>query len=101
MRAIAIIVVTGLLAGPAFAQSAATGQTPPQAPTAGAVLVRLAQNAWADAKRNVLESAGANARGGVQLQADRYRPHVRADRRARRRQQLLLLRPIKGSAAGA
>lgn len=57
MRPIEITVVIGLLAMPAFAQSRATGQTPPQAPTAGAVLVRIAQNAWAGAKRNIVESA--------------------------------------------
>jgi len=56
MRPIVITVVTALLTGPAFAQSAAAPQTP-QAPTAAEVLVRLAQNAWAGAKRNVLESA--------------------------------------------
>jgi uncharacterized damage-inducible protein DinB len=56
MRPIVITVVTALLTGPAFAQSAVTPQTP-QAPTAAEVLVRLAQNAWNGAKRNVLESA--------------------------------------------
>src|SRR5512132_308515 len=57
MRPIMITVVIGLLASPAFAQSAATKPTPPQAPAAGAVLVRIAQNAWAGAKRNIVESA--------------------------------------------
>ena len=57
MRAIVITVVTGLLATPAFAQSAAGRQTAPQAGTAGDLLVRLAQNAWAGAKRNIVESA--------------------------------------------
>ena len=57
MRPIVFTVVTGLLASPAFAQSGGTKQTQPQAPTAGAVLVRIAQNAWAGAKRNIVESA--------------------------------------------
>lgn len=57
MRAFATIVVFGLLAAPAFAQSGGTGQTPSQSPTAGAVLVRVAQNGWAGAKRNIVESA--------------------------------------------
>lgn len=56
MRSIVITVVVGLLASPALAQSGGTKE-PPQAPTAGAVLVRLAQNAWAGAKRNIVESA--------------------------------------------
>ena len=55
MRPIVIGVVIGLLAAPAFAES--TRQTPPQAAAAGAVLVRIAQNAWAGAKRNIVESA--------------------------------------------
>jgi len=55
MRPIVIGVVIGLLAAPAFAES--TRQTPPQAAAAGAVLVRIAQNAWAAAKRNIVESA--------------------------------------------
>jgi uncharacterized damage-inducible protein DinB len=57
MRAIVITVVVGLLTAPAFAQGGNTGQTPPQTPTAGAVLVRIAQNGWAGAKRNIVESA--------------------------------------------
>jgi uncharacterized damage-inducible protein DinB len=57
MRRIATSIVIGLFAAPAFAQSAATGQTPSQPPSAGAVLVRIAQNAWAGAKRNIVESA--------------------------------------------
>ena len=52
-----VITVIGLLAAPAFAQSGGTGQTPTPAPTAGAVLVRIAQNGWAGAKRNIVESA--------------------------------------------
>jgi uncharacterized damage-inducible protein DinB len=50
-------VVIGLLAAPVCAQSSGAGQTPSQAPNAGAVLVRIAQNAWAGAKRNIVESA--------------------------------------------
>src|SRR5919199_4697865 len=57
MQPIVFTVVIGLLTAPAFAQSGSSGQTPPQAPTAAAVLVRIAQNAWAGAKRNIVESA--------------------------------------------
>jgi len=57
MRLIATSIVIGLLAAPAFAQSAPTGQPASQPPSAGAVLVRIAQNAWAGAKRNIVESA--------------------------------------------
>ena len=57
MRPIVITVVIGLLASPAFAQSGDTKQAPAQAPTAGALLVRLAQGSWAGAKRNIVESA--------------------------------------------
>jgi uncharacterized damage-inducible protein DinB len=58
MRQTAISVLVGLLAAPAFAQSGGgTGQTASQPPSAGAVLVRIAQNGWAGAKRNIVESA--------------------------------------------
>jgi uncharacterized damage-inducible protein DinB len=57
MRLIIINVVVSLLAAPAFAQSGRTGQGSSQPPGAGAVLVRIAQNAWAGAKRNIVESA--------------------------------------------
>jgi uncharacterized damage-inducible protein DinB len=57
MRAIVITVVVGLLTAPAFAQSGGTAQPPAQAPSAGALLVRVAQNGWAGAKRNMVESA--------------------------------------------
>ena len=57
MRLIVIAVVIDLLAVPAFAQGGRTGQAPSQPPTAGAVMVRIAQNAWAGAKRNIVESA--------------------------------------------
>ena len=57
MRLIVITVSVGLLAAPAFAQSGRSAQGPSQPPTAGAVLVRLAQGAWAGAKRNMVESA--------------------------------------------
>jgi len=57
MRRIVLTISIGLLASPAFAQSGGTTQTPPPAPAAGAVLVRIAQSAWAGAKRNIVESA--------------------------------------------
>ena len=57
MRPLVITVVIGLLSAPAFAQSGGTGQGTSQPPGAGAVLVRLAQGAWAGAKRNIVESA--------------------------------------------
>jgi uncharacterized damage-inducible protein DinB len=57
MRPIVITVVIGLLAAPAFAQSGSTAGKPPQALSAGDILVRLAQNTWAGAKRNIVESA--------------------------------------------
>jgi uncharacterized damage-inducible protein DinB len=57
MRPIVINVLVGLLAAPAFAQSGPTGQAPSQPPSAGAVLVRIAQGGWAGAKRNIVESA--------------------------------------------
>ena len=57
MRPLVVTVVIGLLASPAFAQSGGARPAPPQAPTAGAVLVRIAQSAWAGAKRNIVESA--------------------------------------------
>ena len=57
MRPIVITFVIGALAAPAFAQSTGAGQPPAQAPTAGALLVRAAQSAWAGAKRNIVESA--------------------------------------------
>ena len=56
MRIVVVSVLVGLLGAPAFAQSgrAAQGSAPANA---GAVLVRLAQGAWAGAKRNIVESA--------------------------------------------
>jgi len=57
MRSIVITVVIGLMAAPAFAQSGGSAQKPQEAPGAGAVLVRIAQNGWAGAKRNIVESA--------------------------------------------
>ena len=58
-RLLALTVLLAALVGaaPAFAQGGRTGQEPSQAPGAGAVLVRIAQNAWAGAKRNIVESA--------------------------------------------
>jgi uncharacterized damage-inducible protein DinB len=57
MRLIVISLVVGLAAAPASAQSGRTGQAPSEPPTAGAILVRVAQNGWAGAKRNIVESA--------------------------------------------
>ena len=57
MRLIGMTVVVVLMAGPVKAQSGGTGQSPSQPPTAAALLVRLAQGAWAGAKRNIVESA--------------------------------------------
>jgi uncharacterized damage-inducible protein DinB len=57
MRLIVINVVVGLLAAPAFAQGERSGQGTAQPPSAGAVMVRIAQNGWAGAKRNIVESA--------------------------------------------
>ena len=57
MRFIVINVLASLLAVPAFAQSGRTGEGSSPPPSAGAVLVRLAQNTWAGAKRNIVESA--------------------------------------------
>jgi uncharacterized damage-inducible protein DinB len=57
MRLLAINVFVSLLAVPVLAQSGRAGQGPAQPPTAGAVLVRMAQNGWTGAKRNIVESA--------------------------------------------
>jgi uncharacterized damage-inducible protein DinB len=57
MGLIVINILVNLLAAPMFVQSGDIGQRPSQAPDAGAVMVRLAQNAWAGAKRNIVESA--------------------------------------------
>jgi uncharacterized damage-inducible protein DinB len=57
MRLVVTSVVIGLLAAPAFGQSGGPGQAPSQPPTAGGLLVRIAQSAWAGAKRNMVESA--------------------------------------------
>jgi uncharacterized damage-inducible protein DinB len=57
MRLFVMSVVIGLMADPVSAQSGRTGQAAPQPPTAGAILVRVAQNGWASAKRNIVESA--------------------------------------------
>ena len=57
MRLIVINVVVSLLAAPAFAQSGRTGQGTSQPTHAGTFLVRIAQNGWAGAKRNIVESA--------------------------------------------
>jgi uncharacterized damage-inducible protein DinB len=57
MRLIIIGVLVNLLAASGFAQSGGTAQGSSQPAGAGGVLVRLAQNAWAGAKRNIVESA--------------------------------------------
>jgi uncharacterized damage-inducible protein DinB len=62
MRSIVItlVVAYGAYCGslaPVLAQSGDARQPPPQAVTAGALLVRMAQNGWAGAKRNIVESA--------------------------------------------
>src|SRR4051812_41564998 len=57
MRSIVINVLVTLLVAPAVAQSGPIGQTATPPPDAGAILVRIAQNAWAGAKRNIVESA--------------------------------------------
>lgn len=57
MRLIATSIAIGLLATSAFAQSGTVAQAPSQPTNAGVVLVRIAQNAWAGAKRNIIESA--------------------------------------------
>ena len=57
MRLIGINVLVSLLAAPAFAQSGSAPQASSQPPGAGALMVRIAQNAWAGAKRNMVESA--------------------------------------------
>jgi uncharacterized damage-inducible protein DinB len=57
MRSIIGMVLVSLLAAPALAQSGSNGQGTSQTPGAGAVMVRLAQGAWAGAKRNIVESA--------------------------------------------
>ena len=56
MRRIVISVLVGLTATPVFAQSGGSAQAPSQ-PSAGALMARLAQGAWAGAKRNIVESA--------------------------------------------
>jgi uncharacterized damage-inducible protein DinB len=57
MRPIVISIVIGLMAAPVGAQSGGAGQTPSPTPSAAALMVRLAQGAWANAKRDIVESA--------------------------------------------
>ena len=57
MRLIVSGVLVSLLAAAAFGQSGRADQATSPPPSAGAVLVRLAQGAWAGAKRNIVESA--------------------------------------------
>ena len=54
MRVITTCIAASLLATPAFSQTPAGAS---QVPTSGAVLARLAQGAWANAKRDITESA--------------------------------------------
>ena len=56
MRIITTGIAASLIAASSFAQSTPT-PAPSQAPTSGAILVRLAQGAWANAKRDIIESA--------------------------------------------
>lgn len=57
MRLIVMSVVAGLMAAPAGAQSGRAAQAPAQAATAAGIMVRVAQGGWANAKRNIAESA--------------------------------------------
>ena len=57
MRLMVMSVVVGMMAAPMSAQTGRAGQAPSAPPTAAAVLVRIAQNGWAGAKRNIVESA--------------------------------------------
>jgi uncharacterized damage-inducible protein DinB len=56
MRIVMIGGLASLLAATAFGQSGPAQQAA-QPPSAGGVLVRVAQNGWANAKRNIVESA--------------------------------------------
>jgi len=56
MRVITTTLAASLIAVPLYAQSPPAA-APSQTPTSGAVLVRLAQGAWANAKRDIIESA--------------------------------------------
>lgn len=67
MRRIVMSVVIGLVAVPVSAQTGRTGQAPTQPPTAGAVVVRIVQNAWAGAKRNIVESADQMPEAGYRF----------------------------------
>lgn len=57
MRSIVITVLVGLLTVSAFAQGGRAGQGASQPTGAAPILVSLAQNAWAGAKRDIVESA--------------------------------------------
>ena len=57
MKLIVVAVVASLAVTSAFAQGGRTGQGTPQQPDAGAILARLAQGGWANAKRDIVESA--------------------------------------------
>ena len=57
MRFVVVTVLVSGLAAPAFAQTAASGQRSSQPPSAASLLVRVAQNGWANEKRNIVESA--------------------------------------------
>jgi uncharacterized damage-inducible protein DinB len=55
MRVITTCIAASVIAGSAFAQTAPAAAA--SQPTAGAVLVRLAQGGWTAAKRDIVESA--------------------------------------------
>ena len=57
MRVVVVTVVAVFMAAPAFAQRGRAEQAPSQQPAAATILVRVAQNGWAGAKRNIVESA--------------------------------------------
>ena len=57
MRSSVVTLLVGLLVAPAFAQTGRTGQAASPPAGAGAIMVRIAQNGWAGAKLNIVESA--------------------------------------------
>jgi uncharacterized damage-inducible protein DinB len=57
MRSIVITFVAGMLATPALAQTGQPAAAASQPATAASIMVRLAQGAWASAKRDIVESA--------------------------------------------
>lgn len=57
MRFVATLAVVTLCAAPLVAQTPSGPPPPQRAPTPGALMVRLAQGAWTNAKRDIVESA--------------------------------------------